>query len=194
MRDRLLRSATALVLERGFAAASVGAICRDAGVTKGAFFHYWDTKEAMAADMLERYLSAVGASLEAAVGSVTDPVARVEAYFDEAIEMTRTPLLARGCLLGSLTQEVAQSRSALGAACGSCFAHWQQMLTGLLRDARAVAAPGAAWDPAEVAEHVVVVQQGAALIAKLSGPERMATHIEHARRYVRTLLREGAVG
>ena len=45
--ERLMQAATQLMHERGFDAVSVRDICREAGVTTGAFYHHFSGKEAM---------------------------------------------------------------------------------------------------------------------------------------------------
>ena len=44
-RQRLLQATTRLVLHRGFTATGIDQICAEAGVTKGAFFHHFKSKE-----------------------------------------------------------------------------------------------------------------------------------------------------
>ena len=47
-RDKLIDAAHATVRYKGFSATSVDEICVAAGVTKGAFFHHFASKEALA--------------------------------------------------------------------------------------------------------------------------------------------------
>ena len=46
-RERLLQAAFTLLRTRGFTATSVDDLCAAAGVTKGAFFHHFPSKEAL---------------------------------------------------------------------------------------------------------------------------------------------------
>ena len=50
----------------GYNAASVADICSDAGVSKGAFYHHFPSKQAVFLALLESWLSAVDANLETA--------------------------------------------------------------------------------------------------------------------------------
>jgi len=49
-RQKLLDAAISLVREKGYAATTVDQVCERAGLTKGAFFHYFESKDALAAD------------------------------------------------------------------------------------------------------------------------------------------------
>ena len=47
-RAKLLRAALGVIRVKGYSATSVDELCAAAGVTKGAFFHHFATKEALA--------------------------------------------------------------------------------------------------------------------------------------------------
>lgn len=84
-REALLRAAEALIREHGYAALSVERVAARAGVSKGAFFHHFATRQAM----VEALLVAAAADLESRVQARVDagepfPVALVEAFVHEA--------------------------------------------------------------------------------------------------------------
>ena len=47
-RSKLLDAAISVIREKGYAATSVDELCARAGVTKGAFFHHFPTKDSLA--------------------------------------------------------------------------------------------------------------------------------------------------
>src|SRR5687767_7290505 len=47
-KDKLLEAAVHVVRQKGYAATSVDDLCEAAGVTKGAFFHHFESKEDLA--------------------------------------------------------------------------------------------------------------------------------------------------
>ena len=47
-KEKLLDASLSLIRERGFAATTVDELCTRAGVTKGAFFHHFASKEDLA--------------------------------------------------------------------------------------------------------------------------------------------------
>ena len=47
-RSKLLDAAFSIIREKGYAATSVDELCARAGVTKGAFFHHFPSKDSLA--------------------------------------------------------------------------------------------------------------------------------------------------
>lgn len=54
-RDKLLESAATLFLEKGYDAISVNDICKHAGVSKGSFYHYFETKQVLFMTLMENW-------------------------------------------------------------------------------------------------------------------------------------------
>ena len=65
-RNHLLEAAMRRFANYGYAAASVDDICKDAGVSKGAFYHHFQSKQVIFLALLEGWLTTVDANLEAA--------------------------------------------------------------------------------------------------------------------------------
>lgn len=65
-RARLLQAAQKKFSENGYEAASVDEICAEAGVSKGAFYHHFPSKQAVFLALFEDWLATVDAGLEAA--------------------------------------------------------------------------------------------------------------------------------
>ena len=110
LRDRILDTAEALILERGFNATTVDEILTGAEASKGAFFHHFPSKNALGDALLSRYYDADIATLERFMGLAEaesdDPAQQAVAFirhFEEAADdMTAaTP----GCLYVSFVYE-----------------------------------------------------------------------------------------
>jgi TetR/AcrR family transcriptional regulator, transcriptional repressor for nem operon len=59
-RNKLLNAALLTIRERGYEATSVDSLCAAAGVTKGAFFHYFKSKEDLAVNAAEHWNTVTG--------------------------------------------------------------------------------------------------------------------------------------
>jgi AcrR family transcriptional regulator len=60
-----LDAALVVFARDGYAASSVNEICAEAGVSKGAFFHHFPTKQALFLELLETWLTALDFQMEA---------------------------------------------------------------------------------------------------------------------------------
>jgi TetR/AcrR family transcriptional repressor of nem operon len=189
-RERLLDAATRLMLERGYAATSVDAICAAAGVTKGSFFHYFDSKDALARSALERFCTLQSRRFEDILAGEEDPVKRVRRYLDGVVAMAKDPEAARGCLLGTFAQEVCGCSEGIRAACCCGFEEWAEGFARDLARAKAAAAPKAKWKPKEVAEHFVALLEGSLILAKAKRDGGVvARQVGVFREYLEGLLR-----
>jgi AcrR family transcriptional regulator len=70
-RSKIMDSAVKLFSTRGFSAASVDEICEEAGISKGAFYHHFESKQALFLALLESWLQAV----DNAIGASKDKTA-----------------------------------------------------------------------------------------------------------------------
>jgi TetR/AcrR family transcriptional repressor of nem operon len=192
-RDRLLEAGIKLVRAQGYSATSVDELCREAGVTKGGFFHHFASKEALAVALAEYWSSSTGAFFAAApFHHQADPVARVLGYIDLRIALLAGPAESFSCVAGTMVQEQFRSSDAIRAACEASISGNAAALEADL--AAAIAQTGATGvTAAGLSRHVQAVIQGAFILAKAKGGDDQADtareHLQHLRRYFELLFR-----
>ena len=64
-RSRIMAASVKLFSDRGFNAASVDDICDEAGISKGAFYHHFESKQALFLALLDGWLKAIDSAIEA---------------------------------------------------------------------------------------------------------------------------------
>lgn len=64
-RERILEAAEACFARNGYDATGVAEICQQAGVTKGAFYHHFPSKQTLFLELLERWLAVLDEQLAA---------------------------------------------------------------------------------------------------------------------------------
>ncbi|MCE6952481.1 TetR/AcrR family transcriptional regulator [Cereibacter sphaeroides] len=187
-RTRLLEAATRLIREQGFAATSVDAICREAGVTKGAFFHHFPSKQALGVAAAENWAEVTGRLFaEASYHEPADPLDRVFAYIDFRRSLLAGEIADYTCLVGTMVQE-AHGLAPIREACGaSIFGHAGTLEADI---AAAMAARGVAGFEADsLARHMQAVLQGAFILAKAGGgAAAVEDALDHLKRYIGLLF------
>ena len=189
-RTKLLDAALAVIRGKGFAATSVDELCQAAGVTKGAFFHHFHTKEELGV-AAARHFGEMAAGLFAAAPyqTIADPRERLLSYVDFRTAMIAGEIPEYTCLLGTMVQEAYATHPAIREACeremiGHAMTIEPIIAAILARQGRSDV------DPASLATHIQGVLQGAFILAKATGDARVAADsLGHLRRYL-TLLFE----
>ena len=116
-RESLLEAAQHLMLAQGFAATTVDHICQAAAVTKGAFFHYFKSKDELAKATFDRFCRRGGERYQRAPFlKERDPLERLNGYVDFTIAQVKHPL-RDSCLVGMFSQELADSHPMLRTMC-----------------------------------------------------------------------------
>jgi TetR/AcrR family transcriptional regulator, transcriptional repressor for nem operon len=189
-RTGLLEAAVALIRAKGLTATTVDDLCAAAGVTKGAFFHHFDTKEHLAVAAAEHWSETTGGLFaSASYHDKADPVDRVLGYIDlRAALITGTPA-EFSCLAGTMTQEAFESSPAVRDACAASIFGHAATLEADLAAAIAVHPPALKVNAASLARHTQAVLQGAFILGKAANdPAVVLDSIEHLRRYIQLLF------
>lgn len=192
-RERLLGAATDIVRAQGYAGTSVDALCTAAGVTKGAFFHHFPSKEALAVAAAARWRDQADAMFGAApCMALPDPLDRVMGYIDLRTALLDGPPEAFTCLAGTMVQEAFATNPAIRSACeSSIFGHASFLEADLDAAIRAYRVEGVT--AASLAAHIQAVLQGAFVLAKARGDAAVARDsARHLRRYFEFLFKINA--
>jgi len=189
-RTALLDAAVAVIRAKGLSATTVDDLCAAAGVSKGAFFHHFPSKEALAVAAAEHWSATTGAMFAAApYHDLDDPLDRVLAYVDLREALIQGTPAEFGCLAGTMVQESFATAPAVRDACGrSIFGH-AETLEADLAAALERHPPALEVDAAGLARHTQAVLQGAFILAKAADDPSVAVEsVEHLRRYLRLLF------
>jgi TetR/AcrR family transcriptional regulator, transcriptional repressor for nem operon len=186
----LLTAAHALVRRQGWAATTVDQLCAAAGVSKGAFFHHFASKDALGIAAAEHWTTVTGPLFaQADYHRHADPLDRIFAYLDLRAQLAQGPLEAITCFAGTLVQEVHANCPEIRAACGDSILGHAATLVDDFRAAIAVHPPVVPVDAHELATYTQTVLQGAFVVAKAAG-DTAPVHdgIRHLRRYLALLF------
>ncbi|MGJ8559359.1 MAG: TetR/AcrR family transcriptional regulator [Litorimonas sp.] len=185
-REKLLIAARDMIRQKGFSATTVDKLCQDAGVTKGAFFHHFKTKEDLGVAVANFWSDTTSVLFaDAAYHSAETPLARILAYIDFRKSIMSGEIAEWTCLVGTLSQEIYETSPAIRAACeASIFGHAATLTKDFEAALNDLSSPPAL--PAKsYALHTQAVLQGAFILAKASGDQSVAhDSIDHLKRYI----------
>lgn len=180
-RQRLIEAATGIMLSQGLAAARVDAICELAGLSKGAFFHYFESKQDLAGAVLQAWVER-GAKLfeNAPFLQASTPLERLFGYIDFVGQATLQMPVA-GCMVGMLSVESSQTDDVLREKCSTVFKGWALDIKAMLQAAAPKHVDAHQLDT--LASHFLVVFEGALVLARAHAdaalvPQQLALYKE----------------
>jgi TetR/AcrR family transcriptional repressor of nem operon len=135
-RDHLIEVGLELMRKHGYGATGLQEILHAAGVPKGSFYHHFGSKEEFTAAVIERYFTLEAKHVDTVLSNTRQtPLKRLRRYFEELIQMAGQSAPIAGCLLGSLSLEVADASPLLQNCLSFSFTHWQAAIASVVREA-----------------------------------------------------------
>ncbi len=138
-RSFLIDAGLKAFLRAGYSDTGIKDIVDAADVPKGSFYYYFDSKEAFAAAVVDRYAELNGERRHALLlgDRRTAPLKRLRSYFEGYAGLLKDAGYVGGCLLGNLSAEVADHSPAVRERLTFAFASWQGTIVEVLDEAKA---------------------------------------------------------
>ncbi len=189
-RQKLLNAALALIREKGYASTSVDELCAHAGVTKGAFFHHFKSKDGLAVAAANHWSDITGKFFETApYHKHIDPLDRVLGYLDFRKAILKGEIAEFTCLVGTMVQEIYGTNPNIREACQASIRRHAAQVETEIAEAMKRHRIRARWTAKSLALHTQAVLQGAFILAKAEGGAAVAAaSIDHLRRYIEMLF------
>ncbi|MEL7370023.1 MAG: TetR/AcrR family transcriptional regulator [Myxococcota bacterium] len=188
-KDKLLLAAEQRFLQKGYTATTVDEICSSAGATKGAFFHHFPSKEALALTVAEGHGQRRFALLTDAPQLQTDDsVARVYAFIDHVTE-TMMSAEEPASLISALTLEMAGVNEKFKAVCSESFDRLVAYTSTIFNEAMVARRVTLGPSAQVLAEQFVATLQGSLVLARAKGDRAVIrASLQQFRDYVERLM------
>jgi AcrR family transcriptional regulator len=163
-RERIVERAAELFAERGIAATTVDEVLAAAGAGKGQFYHYFRSRDELAAAAVGFRCEQVVAGLTKALGSVSSLAGLEEALagFIAGFEQSGMP----GCPIGTLSAEVAGRNENARVPVAAGFDAWERLLADALERMRQRGELRAAAQPAVLATGLLASIEGGMVLSQ----------------------------
>jgi len=127
-RDQIFNAALKLLLERGFNASSVQDITVEAGVPKGSFYNHFESKEALAAEIVSDYASRRSTLREILADDSLPALERLRGYFTALNQRLVDRGFQHGCMIGNMTAELSEQSPVIREQLLRIYANWSAAL------------------------------------------------------------------
>jgi len=148
-KERLLEAALDLIWKRGYGALTIDAICEKAGVKKGSFYYFFDSKSTLAAATLhESWYSCGKETYDELFSASVPPLQRIsnfmEKVHDDQVEVVAEHGQILGCPCFSVGSETTSEDEAVREKAREILGQQLRYFESAIRDAQAegLAAPG----------------------------------------------------
>ncbi|MFF4118126.1 TetR/AcrR family transcriptional regulator [Streptomyces sp. NPDC001714] len=174
-RRKILDAARSLIEGRGYSALGVAEICKAAGVPKGSFYYFFESKEALALAVVDEHWAAQKRDWTRALTADAAPLRRLRRLLEE----TEAGQLAgqqgcgtvAGCLFGNLALELSNQTEAVRGRLQDIFDAQVDMVESVVAEARERGEVDVT-DTREAARAVVAQLEGQVMFAKLYNSTR----------------------
>jgi TetR/AcrR family transcriptional regulator, transcriptional repressor for nem operon len=138
-REKILASAQSLIELRGYSALGVAEICKAAGVPKGSFYYFFESKEALALAVIDTQWEAQRRVWAGVLRSDAAPLQRLR----QLLEETEADQRARqqscgtvaGCMFGNLTLELSNQTETIRERLQQIFNAQVEMVEAVITEA-----------------------------------------------------------
>lgn len=190
-RERILVAANELFYLHGYNATGLDKVIKSAGVTKGNFYYYFKSKEALAVASLDWHFSYTAQQMKEKL--LDKNYSPIESLFsllhliaDRQKDQHKNGHI-QGCYFGNFTLELSTTSSAVRDKVKDIFKQYLTIIEHLLKQAKASNEIAPHIDPAEISAVILSQIEGAILLDKANQtPQSVDVNIKFIRQYLKS--------
>ena len=173
-RRRILDSAHKLFHRYGYQAVGINAICADAAVVKGSFYHFFPSKQALLSVVLEELTARQQVAMQNARNKSSSGRETIMAFFGDWLESAERQLNSGGpvlgCCLGLLSAELSCSEPEILKLLQNSFSDWQKQWKEQIRTGIEDGSIAPSVDPAHTSDALLALLQGLSTLGRTGMP------------------------
>jgi TetR/AcrR family transcriptional repressor of nem operon len=188
-RERIVEEAVQRFSVNGYYHTSLDEVAQALGMTKGALFAHFSSKEALGHAAIQRAYEMWEAVVLPEIAKHEDPREKLRGAIEGSILTARQRLWRGGCFLLALATEMDDQHEEFRAALGRILDQWRGLLAGIVNEGKANGAFTQDVDADRIAHFIIAAIEGATMVAKTHNDLNLYVSIlETLQRLLPTLL------
>jgi TetR/AcrR family transcriptional regulator, transcriptional repressor for nem operon len=180
-REKLMKAITELIWTGSYGSTTIDQICERAGVKKGSFYYFFESKAALAGEAIQVAWEEHRPKLDTVFSPALPPLERMHRFcefeYREQLEMKKLFGHVLGCPLCTLGAEVSTQEDGLRRKVQSIMEQFQKYLETTIRDAHAAGVVHAP-DPVAKARTVYTYTEGLMTRARIQNDLEVLREME----------------
>ena len=165
-RNKILMIAAEEILKHGFQSTSLGDILKRAQISKGCFYHHFETKQALGYAVLDESLTEVKTEIWMPIITSDNTLQSVIDMFNSPEQYLDCESVKHGCPINNLAQEMSPIDEGFRERIEAIYTDWKKHLSDALKRCQENDFMRSDVDPDHIATLIIAVSQGAVGIAK----------------------------
>ncbi len=166
-KTQLLEAGIEIMLEKGYNNTGIMEVLHSTGVPKGSFYYYFDSKEDFGLQIINHFDVNYRTMLSSSLGDATkSPHERLQAYCNNSIESLEQNACRKGCLIGNLSQEMADQSEVFRHRLQEIMLDWRAKFADCIRQSQEADEISSEFDADSLAEFFQSGWSGAVMRAK----------------------------
>lgn len=134
-RTALLHVGMEIMIEKGYSNTGIQEILNTLGVPKGSFYHYFDSKENYAVEIIRHYDQNYSAMLLRLLRNPKQtPLQRLKTFCEEGKATLGAKGCRNGCLIGNLSQEMSDQSELLRTELSRVVKKWRGLIAACITE------------------------------------------------------------
>jgi TetR/AcrR family transcriptional repressor of nem operon len=166
-RIALIEAGKEIMFEKGYSNTGILEVLNKVGVPKGSFYHYFDSKEDFAVKIIEHVdKNCMSKTMAILQNNDISPLQRLIEYCKQGKDALSESQCRKGCLIGNLSQEMADQSETLRKALSVIMTKWKNHLSQCIKKGQNIGEINKAWPAEKMAELFISGWEGALMRSK----------------------------
>jgi TetR/AcrR family transcriptional regulator, transcriptional repressor for nem operon len=170
-REQIVQAGLKCLTSKGFNGVGVQDITDTAGVPKGSFYNHFESKEALGAEIVERY-GADKRRRELLTDKSIPPLERLRRHYQRLTTACADARFERGCILGNFSAELSNQSEVIRDSLRRLYERWTRDVEATIAEAQEQGAVSKTLTAAELAAFLLDAYEGALLRARVERDSR----------------------